>query len=160
MNYYTIQYNQQNEPYIIEKNYGYKPDDTDSSSHWTWHITQRGVRHLSKDFYGRPQAMPAYITKEQLEELKAYNMLRRNDGSLIGGNALYPSQEKPRIQKPTTQPANRKKKQKEIPVTQIRRPVQPAKPASPNQPAGSSGKTPPRQKRGFLAWLKSLFRKE
>lgn len=91
MRYYKVHYNQYDEPYIIEKNFGYRPS-SGGSSHWTWHITERGIIHISKDFFGRPtEEIPSQISHEQLEDLKAFNMLSRSDGSLLGHNSIYPS---------------------------------------------------------------------
>lgn len=154
MKYYTIRYNEHNEPYIIEKNFGYHPKDDDSSSHWTWHITQRGINHLSKDFFGNPQKMPAYITHEQLEDLKAFNMLRRSDGTLIGVNPIYPSEA------PQAQKSIRPGKPQRPPQTAKKRPAQPITPPSqkrPNVPPKPQVKPPVKPHKGFWAWLKSLF---
>ncbi|MBE2199528.1 MAG: hypothetical protein IAE79_13020 [Anaerolinea sp.] len=141
MAYYTIHYNEQKEPYLIEKNFGYRAQVDDSSSHWTWHITERGITHLSRDFFGKPTKMPTQISREQLEDLKAFNMLRRSDGALIGANPLYPSDVRAAparpvrsSPKPTTQPGKR-----------------PVKPVTP--PVA----LPPKPQRGFWGWLKSLF---
>lgn len=135
MGHYTIHYNEQGEPFIIEKNFGYRAQDDNSSSHWTWHITQRGINHLSRDFFGNPAKMPAQISREQLEDLKAFNMLRRSDGTLIGANPLYPSDVRAApVEKPTAQAG--------------KRPVKPITAPSP---------PPAKPQRGFWGWLKSLF---
>ena len=154
MKYYTIHYNEQNEPYIIEKNFGYRSKEDDSSSHWTWHITQLGINHLAKDFFGKPQKMPAYISHEQLEDLKAFNMLCRSDGTPIGANPIYPS-EITQVQK-----AVRPGRSQRSPQTAQKRPVQPAtspahkRPVAPFTPPAKPSVKP---QEGFWAWLKSLF---
>lgn len=96
MGYHTIRYNKDGEPYIILKNFGHDPKDDESSSHWTWHITDRGIQHLSKDQFGRPQPMPTFINDEQLEDLKSFNMLRRSDGTPTPIRSIYPLPELPR----------------------------------------------------------------
>ena len=52
MGHYEIRKNTQGKPYVIEENFGYDPESTGSSSHWTWQITDRGVRHLCKSLFG------------------------------------------------------------------------------------------------------------
>lgn len=91
MPYFTIHYTADGRPYIIEKNYGHKPEREDSSSHWTWHITRDGVEHLARNNVIRPGHLPTYINDDELEDLKAYNMLARVDGERIGNQGLYPS---------------------------------------------------------------------
>ena len=91
MPYFTIHYTTDGQPYIIEKNYGHKPKKEDSSSHWTWHITRDGVEHLSRNNVIRRGHLPTYINDDELEDLKAYNMLARVNGERIGSQGLYPS---------------------------------------------------------------------
>lgn len=88
MSYLKIHHTQYGDPYVIEKNFGYGGR---GSTHWTWHISERGVKYLSKDFFGRPSELPSQISREQFEDLKAYNMLTRADGTSLGHNAIYPS---------------------------------------------------------------------
>lgn len=151
MGYYAIRYNQHGEPYIVEKNFGYDPLDSDNRSHWTWHITPRGVKHLSRDHFGRPQKMSAFINSDQLADLKTYGMLRRSDGTLVGVNPIYPS-EMPA--KPPQQPIRPKQPAQPVPtrVSSVKTPgAQPVQPPAPARPA------PTGQRQGFWAWLKSLF---
>lgn len=91
MPYFTIHYTADGRPYIIEKNYGHKPEREDSSSHWTWHITRDGVKHLARNNVIRPGHLPTYINDDELEDLKVYNMLARVNGERIGNQGLYPS---------------------------------------------------------------------
>lgn len=126
MDYYHIKRNEEGVYYVREKNFGYKPDapDDESSSHWTWHITQRGVEHLCRDVLGRPQPMPRAITYEQLVYLKDLNMLSRSDGTPIG--SIRPEkQPSPK----TKRHAKTGKKIRELPIQQISRP----KPVAPVQ---------------------------
>jgi hypothetical protein len=91
MPYFTIHYTADGRPHIIEKNYGHKPGKEDSSSHWTWHITRDGIEHLARNNPIRPGHLPTYINDDELEDLKAYNMLARVNGERIGNQGLYPS---------------------------------------------------------------------
>lgn len=145
MGHFTIHYNEQGEPFIIEKNFGYRAQDDNSSSHWTWHITPRGINQLSRDFFGKPTQMPAQISSEQLEDLKAFNMLRRSDGTLIGANPLYPSDVRSAPVGKTVRPVHSSPKPT---VKTGKRPVKPITPPPLPQ-------TKPQ--RGFWGWLKSLF---
>ena len=83
MPYFTIHYTADGRPCIIEKNYGHKPEKEGSSSHWTWHITRDGVEHLARNNVIRPGHLPTYINDDELEDLKAYNMLARVNGCLL-----------------------------------------------------------------------------
>lgn len=91
MPYFTIHHTADGKPYIIEKNYGHKPDRDNSSSHWTWHITRDGVEYLARNNVIRPGHLPTYINDDDLADLKAYNMLARTTGERIGNQGLYPS---------------------------------------------------------------------
>lgn len=94
MPYFTIHYTADGQPYLIQKNYGHKPEKEDSSSHWTWHITRDGVEHLARNNVLNPGRLPTYINEDELEDLKAYNMLARVNGERIGNRGLYPSDDK------------------------------------------------------------------
>lgn len=134
MAYYNIRYNGKGEPYIVEKNFGSDPKEGKSSSHWTWHITPRGVRYLCRGPFGKTQAMPTFIDKEQLENLKAYNMLRRADGTLIGGvNPLYPSDSTAKPDKPPVQPTRPQQPLRPQKPTRPQPPVRPQQPLRPQQ---------------------------
>ncbi len=122
MGYHTIHYNKQDEPYIVLKNFGHDPKDDESSSHWTWHITARGVQYLSKDQFGRPRPMPQYIDDEQLEDLKSYKMLRRSDGAPAYTRTIFP---KPGRPEETDKPApirSVSKKSKDAPSGKTKQP--------------------------------------
>lgn len=142
MGYYTIYYNQSGEPYIIEKNFGHKPEKNNGSSHWTWHINERGVRHLSRDFFGRPQKMPKFINEEQLADLKTYNMLQRSNGSSLNSGGIYPTRiektpKRQSVSNPAVKSARKKPARTKTPVKASPRPVAratftpPAKTAAP-----------------------------
>ncbi len=94
MPYFSVHYTADGQPYIIQKNYGHKPEKEDSSSHWTWHITRDGVQHLARNNALNPGRLPTYINDDELEDLKAYNMLARVNGERIGNRGLYPSDDK------------------------------------------------------------------
>ena len=104
MAYHTIYYNQAGDPYIIEKNFGYSPDSEAGSSHWTWHITARGTAYLTRGPFGKEQPMPRFVNEDQLEDMKAFNMLRRSDGSLINDSTLYPGRRKTHTERQTATP--------------------------------------------------------
>jgi hypothetical protein len=151
MPYYDIHYNKRGEPYVVVKNFGYNPKDNESSSHWTWHITARGVKYLSTGPFGEPRMMPTFIDEEQLENLKTFQMLCRSDGTVIGVNSLNPSDSLPRKARKPVQPirpAPPASPSRKAPAKPQRRPIPPVRPAQP---------TPVAKQRGFWAWLKSLF---
>lgn len=160
MGYYTIQYNKQGEPYIIEKNFGHDPRSGESSSHWTWHIAPRGVQHLKRGPFGKPRPMPRYINDDELEDLKSYNMLYRQDGALINGGRVSRPQSEPAPERRQPQLAQRaatpaRKPRGPIIIPHVEDASYPrARPAQrpPARPAAA-----PKPKRGFLSWLKSLF---
>jgi hypothetical protein len=146
MGYRKIHYNKQGEPYIVEKNFGYEPQKSeDNSSHWTWYITNRGVKYLTTAPFGKRQEMPGFVNDDQLADLKAYNMLRRSDGTVVGSNRLYPSDTPGWLEnEPTVSP-----KSQEGRVQPSKRPIKaPPPPALKPQEKGQ---------RGLWAWLKSLF---
>lgn len=158
MGHHTIRYNENKEPYIIEKNFGHASKDENSHSHWTWHITERGIKYLTTGPFGKPQPMPTFINNDQLEDLKARNMLRRTDGTLIGPQAIYPSEMPVRPTKqpvqPVYTPGKKSAKRPAQPVapprkTPAKQPTHPIQPPAPKAPTG--------QRRGLWAWLKSLF---
>lgn len=118
MVYYRIKHNALEEPYITVKNWAHDAQavDNESSSHWTWHITQRGVEHLCRDMLGKPQPMPTAITYEQVQYLRDLNMLCRSDGTLIG--SIRPEKQAP---PPKKRHAKTGKKVKEVSIQQISR---------------------------------------
>lgn len=162
MAYFTIRYTAEGQPYIIEKNYGHKPEKEDSSSHWTWHITRRGVEYLSRENVISPGKMPTYINDDELEDLKAYNMLARANGERIGNRGLYPSDapewRRPadKRQAPAKAAAPRTTKLERLPTT---RPHVPKTPAKPKAPARKVEPPTEEQPEGFWASLRSMFKK-
>lgn len=154
MGYHEIRYNQQGKPYIVEKNFGHVSDNDESRSHWTWHITARGIKHLTTGSFGKSQPMPRYINEDQLSELRRYGMLQRNDGSIVGRNTLYPSDD---AKERSTQAAQPPKSSRKPTVKRIKRPIHTAK--QPNETAPRKPKQPerPGRQRGIWGWLKSLL---
>ncbi len=162
MAYFTIHYTAERQPYIIEKNYGHRPDKQDSSSHWTWHITRRGVEYLRRENVISPGKMPSYINDNELEDLKAYNMLARANGERIGNRGLYPSDDPAWQRQVAEQRAPSKvavpstKKKERLPTTQ---PHVPKSPAKPRPPMIKIEVPPEEQPEGFWASLRSIFKK-
>jgi len=153
MAYHRIKYNEQGEPFITVKNWAHDAQAVDdkSSSHWTWHITQRGVEHLCRDVLGRPQPMPRAITYEQLVYLKDLNMLSRSDGTPIGS---IRSEKHPPPK--TKRHAKTGKKIRELPIQQISRPkpVAPVQtPVIPQRPTKLVPAPPPGLWNRLKAWL-------
>lgn len=162
MAYFTIHYTAEGQPYIIEKNYGHKAEKEDSSSHWTWHITGHGVKHLKRGNVISPGKMPAYINDDELEDLKAYNMLARANGERIGYKGLYPSDdpawrqqvaEQRELSKVTIPPTNKRER---LPTTQPHVPKSLAKPQPPTLKIEVPPEEPPK---GLWASLRSIFGK-
>lgn len=153
MDYYPIKRNEEGVYYIREKNFGYKPDapDDESSSHWTWHITQQGIKYLCQPVLGKPQSMPKAIHYDDVQYLKEMNMLCRSDGTPI--DSTRPEKHAPPKIK---RHAKTGKKIRELPIQQISRPkpVAPIKTSvTPQPPAKPVPDPPPGLWNRLKAWL-------
>jgi hypothetical protein len=161
MPYFNIYYNADSEPYIIQKNYGHNPDREGSSSHWTWHITPRGVTYLCTDHEGRTRPMPGYINDDEFEDLKSYRMLRKVSGETIGRTGLYPSDD-PNWRKTLDSPRPTAAKPAAYPrITErphVGPPPAPRK-SPPARPVKAEKKAEKKEK-GFWASLLAAFRGE
>lgn len=148
---YQIHFTNTGEPYIREKNFGFKGKEG-TSSHWTWHFTERGIHFLSRNAFGRRTALPTYITHKQLKQLKARNMLCKSDSSLIGSTN-----------------GHKKKGSRKIrildPVRSTSTPIRPIAKSTSTQahkqiPSLNSPVHAPRKKRSLWGWVKALFHKK
>jgi len=176
MGYHTIHYNQQGEPYIVQKNFGHDLKDDASSSHWTWHITPRGIDYLSRNQFGQPQTLPKFLHDDDLERLKTYNLLRRSDGRAVTANTTCSQPPKPKELKKTAQgkqssgsskEAQVKNKEGQVTRTVVSpKPVRPKKPPKPKRrvspmqpthPSHSPKEVPASRKWGLWDWIKSLL---
>ena len=150
MGHWTIHYNKQGQPYIVQKNFGRSPESDESNSYWTWHITERGIAHLTTGPFGKPQKMPLFMNEDQLGELKSYGMLSRSDGSLVDRNPLYPSEVKKHS---TTRPAKVTTPSTKTASKHAHPSAQPKKTARPCPISKPKLQRSP----GLWSWLKSLF---
>ena len=151
MGHWNIHYNKQGQPYIIQKNFGHDPKINEGSSHWTWHITPRGITYLTTGPFGKTQKMPRFINADQLAELKSYGMLTRVDGSIIDRNPLYPSEAK---KQPSISP-----EKADLPPKKTAPKPRPSRPTVQHQskPKPRPVQPAPKSSPGLWGWIKSLF---